>query len=77
MFAAFEKGDVARAREINATLIESFDFFSGPEWPSPIPTKAMLRTLGLPAGECRLPIGSGPAELEDRAREIYARLVGG
>lgn len=77
MFAAFEKGDVARAREINATLLESFAFFTGPEWPSPIPTKAMMRTLGLAVGEARLPIGPGPKELEDRAREVYARLVGG
>jgi 4-hydroxy-tetrahydrodipicolinate synthase len=77
MFAAFEKGDVARAREVNATLLESFAFFSGPEWPSPIPTKAMMRTLGLAVGEPRLPIGSGPPELEERAREVYARLVGG
>jgi len=77
MFAAFEKGDVVRAREINATLLESFAFFSGPDWPSPIPTKAMMRTLGLPVGEARLPIGSGPPDLEDRAREVYARLVGG
>src|SRR5262245_31385953 len=77
LFAAFDKGDVLRAREINATLLESYDFFTGPEWPSPIPTKAMMRTLGLAVGEARLPIGSGPPELEQQAREVYARLVGG
>jgi hypothetical protein len=37
----------------------------------------MMRTLGLAVGEPRLPIGSGPAELEDRAREVYNRLLGG
>jgi 4-hydroxy-tetrahydrodipicolinate synthase len=77
MFAAYEKGDVVRAREINASLLESFAFFTGPEWPSPIPTKAMMRTLGLAVGEARLPIGAGPPELEQQAREVYARLVGG
>jgi 4-hydroxy-tetrahydrodipicolinate synthase len=77
MISAFEKGDVVRAREINASLIESYDFETGPEWPNPLPAKAMLRTLGLPSGQARLPMGPAPAELEDRAREVYARLTSG
>jgi 4-hydroxy-tetrahydrodipicolinate synthase len=38
--------------------------------------KAMMRTLGLRVGECRLPLGPAPAGTEDRAREVYARLNG-
>ena len=32
--------------------------------------KAALRVLGLPAGECRLPVGPAPDGTEDRAREV-------
>ena len=74
MFDAWESGDATKAREINALLAESFDFESGDAAPNPVPTKAMLRTLGLPVGEPRLPMGPTPPGLEDRAREVYARL---
>jgi 4-hydroxy-tetrahydrodipicolinate synthase len=75
MVSAYEKGDVATATRINAGLIPSYDFESGIEAPNPIPTKAMLRVLGLPVGHCRLPMGSGPADLEDRARAVLADLA--
>jgi 4-hydroxy-tetrahydrodipicolinate synthase len=75
MITSFKKGDVDRARELNARLIESFDFETGDPNPNPIPSKAMLRTLGLPAGQCRLPLGDAPAGLEDRARAVMANLA--
>lgn len=74
MVASFAKGDVDEARRINATLLESWRFQSGELTPNPIPTKAMLRVLGLPGGECRLPVGPAPAGLEDRARQVLDRL---
>ncbi len=74
LFDAWDAGDTAKAREINAALVESFDYESGDDAPSPVPTKAMLRTLGLPVGEPRLPMGPTPEGLEDRAREVYTRL---
>jgi 4-hydroxy-tetrahydrodipicolinate synthase len=76
MISAYTKGDVERARELNARLVPSHRFQSSDEAPNPIPTKAMLRTLGLPAGECRLPLGSAPEGLEDRARAVLAELHG-
>ena len=76
MFDAWESGDLVKAREINALLQESFDFETGDQAPNPVPTKAMLRTLGLPVGEPRLPMGPTPAGLEDTARQVYARLKG-
>ena len=36
--------------------------------------KAMLRALGLPVGECRLPMGPRPAGLKERARQVLANL---
>lgn len=74
MFDCWASGDVVGARAVNARLLESFAFETGDDAPNPIPTKAMLRTLGLPAGECRLPMGPAPAGLEDTARSVYARL---
>jgi 4-hydroxy-tetrahydrodipicolinate synthase len=74
MLAAFAKGDVDEARRINAMLIPSWMFETGDDAPNPLPAKAMLRVLGLPAGQCRLPMGPAPDGLEDRAREVLAGL---
>ena len=74
MLTAFFKGDVETARRLNARLLPSFDFETGDAAPNPIPSKAMLRVLGLRVGQCRLPMGPAPAGLEDRAREILADL---
>ena len=76
MIAAAAKGDLPHAREINGRLLESFLFETGDAAPNPIPAKAMMRTLGVPVGECRLPMGPAPSGLEDRAREVYAHLHG-
>ena len=76
MIAAAGKGDLPHAREINGRLLESYLFESGDAAPNPIPAKAMMRTLGLRVGECRLPMGAAPAGLENRAREVYAALHG-
>ncbi|MBV9935280.1 MAG: 4-hydroxy-tetrahydrodipicolinate synthase [Actinobacteria bacterium] len=74
MIAAFSKGDVDEARRLNARILESYDFESGDLTPNPVPAKAMMRVLGIPVGECRLPNAPAPAGLEDRARDVLARL---
>jgi 4-hydroxy-tetrahydrodipicolinate synthase len=74
MIAAFEKGDVIGARETNCRLLDSFGFETSDLAPNPVPTKAMLRVLGLPGGPCRPPVGPEPEGLEARAREVLARL---
>ena len=74
LIAAVGKGDLAHARELHGRLLESFLFETGDAAPNPIPAKAMMRTLGLAVGECRLPMGAAPEGLEDRAREVYANL---
>ncbi len=75
MFDAWERGDVAAARRANQRMLESFVFETGDLAPNPIPTKAMLRTLGWSVGECRLPVGPAPDWVEPRAREVWANLV--
>ncbi len=74
MLAAFAKGDVARAREINATLLASYAYESSDDAPNPVPAKALMRVLGHPVGECRPPMGPTPPGLEDHAREVLADL---
>jgi len=74
MIAAFQKGDVDTARRINARLLESFDFESTGAAPNPVPAKAMMRTMGHPVGEPRLPMGPTADGLEDEAGEVLARL---
>jgi 4-hydroxy-tetrahydrodipicolinate synthase len=74
MVAAFEKGDVAGAREINARLAESYAFSNTETSPFSVSTKAMMRALGLPSGQCRLPLGDAPEGVEQGARAVYDRL---
>ena len=74
MFDAFAAGDVAAAAEINAQLIPSYRFETSDEAPNPVPTKAILRLLGLPGGPCRPPMGPEPAGLESEARKLLESL---
>lgn len=74
MFAAFDAGDVPAARELNRRLLPSYAFESTLDAPNPVPTKAMLRSLGLPAGECRPPMGPTPDGLEVEAKELWQAL---
>ena len=74
MIEAFEKGDLTTARRINAGLIASYDFETGDDAPNPIPTKTLLRVLGLKVGDCRPPMGPAPEGLADRARRVLEDL---
>lgn len=76
MIAAFDRGDHTKAWELNALLLESYDFESSDLTPNPMPAKAMMRALGRPAGQCRLPMGPAPAGLEQRALEVWNNLHG-
>jgi 4-hydroxy-tetrahydrodipicolinate synthase len=74
MVAAFTKGDVDHARRLNARLIASHRFQSSDDAPNPVPTKAVLRLLGLPGGACRPPLGPEPDGLDEAARAVLAGL---
>jgi len=76
MISAYFKGDVDLARHINGRLLASYQFESSELAPNPIPTKTMLRVLGLPGGQCRLPLGPAADGLDDRARQVLSRLRG-
>lgn len=74
LIAAFEKGDHARAREINATLFESYGYESRETAQFALAVKVALRVLGLPGGPCRPPLGPEPDALEAEARAMLERL---
>ncbi len=74
MIDAFAKGDVESARRINAGLLASYDYENSVDAPNPIPTKALLRVLGLKVGECRPPMGPAPDDLAERARKVLEDL---
>jgi 4-hydroxy-tetrahydrodipicolinate synthase len=74
MIQAFQAGDVVRAQQLNARMMESYEFETGDLNPNPVPTKAMLRAIGQPAGPCRPPMGFGPDDLEERALAVHRRL---
>jgi 4-hydroxy-tetrahydrodipicolinate synthase len=76
LIAAFQKGDLELARRLNEKLQATYAFNSSDEAPSPAPSKAMLRMLGLPVGRPRPPMGPHePADLEDRARKVFEALA--
>ncbi len=74
MIAAFDKGDHVRARELNATMFESYAYESRETAQFALAVKVALRVLGLPSGPCRLPLGPEPEELEGEARAMLERF---
>jgi len=74
MFDLWEKGDTAGARLVNSRMLESFAFETGDDAPNPIPTKAMMRHIGIDVGQARLPMGVAPEFVERRAPEVLANL---
>lgn len=74
MIAAFGKGDLERAQELNASLFESYAYESREIAQFALAVKVALRCLGLPGGPCRLPIGPEPDGLEAEARGMLDRL---
>jgi 4-hydroxy-tetrahydrodipicolinate synthase len=74
MFAAFAKGDVATAREINARLLPSFQFMNSDTCVFSQAVKVAMGELGVSVGECRLPLGPAPAGTDLLARTVLQDL---
>jgi len=60
MFAAFAKGDVATARSINASLLASYRYMNSETCVFSQAVKVAMGVLGVPVGDCRLPVGPSP-----------------
>lgn len=76
MITAFRRGDVEEARQVHASLLDSFRFANSEDSVFSMNIKAMLRVLGQPVGECRLPLPPAPANVEEQARQVWAALGG-
>ena len=74
LFGRWEAGDTAGARRVNQALLPSFAYETGDDAPNPIPSKVMMNRLGVPVGECRLPMGPAPAFVLERAERVLAGL---
>ena len=55
-------------------MVLTVAFETSDDTPNPIPTKAMMRVLGHPVGQCRPPLGPAPAGTEERARQVIDNL---
>ena len=74
MIAAFDKGETARAREINARLLASYAVESSDTWVHAGAAKAALAALGQPAGPCRPPMPPLGDDLRDAVRRVLDDL---
>jgi len=74
MIEAYFAGRFDEAIAFNRLLMESYAFETSEEAPNPLPAKAVMRVLGLPSGQCRLPLGDAPRGLEEKARAVIAGL---
>ena len=74
MFDAFAKGDVQTATEINAGLLASYSYMNSDDCVFSQAVKVAMGVLGVPVGECRLPLGPAPAGTADAARAVLAEL---
>ena len=74
MFAALERGDLHRAMQVNARLVESFEFSNSDESVFSMSIKAMLRAMGQEVGDCRLPLPPAAPDVVKRAWLVWDRL---
>jgi len=74
MVAAFEAGDVKRARALNARLLPSYAYMNTDTCVFSQAVKVMLAELGRPVGGCRLPLGPPPDGVAEAARAVLADL---
>ncbi len=74
MWAAFAKGDVATARQINARLLPSYAYMNSDTCVFSQAVKVAMGVLGVPVGQCRLPLGPAPAGTDLLARPVLDEL---
>ncbi len=74
MIDAFASGNVDEARRLNAVQLSSYAYEGTDENPNPVPTKVMLKLLGLPGGDCRSPMGPPTDDLAAQAHNVLTDL---
>jgi 4-hydroxy-tetrahydrodipicolinate synthase len=74
LWDAVRKGDFATARRLNSRLLPSFEYMNNDTCVFSQAVKVALAQVGVPVGECRLPLGPPPPDTADRARVVLADL---
>jgi 4-hydroxy-tetrahydrodipicolinate synthase len=74
MFFAFEAGDTAGARAVNARLLPSYAYMNSETCVFSQAVKVMMAELGVPIGDCRLPLGPAPEGTAEAARAVARDL---
>jgi 4-hydroxy-tetrahydrodipicolinate synthase len=74
MIAAFDKGDMITARQLNARLASSYAVEVGPNWVQTTAAKAALAELGVHDGPLRLPLPPVSDEARDAIRGVLTEL---
>lgn len=74
MISAYKAGQVAEAIELNRRMLPAYAHFAYDDAPSPVPTKAMMNMLGVTVGDCRLPMGPAPDDMNQRCSSVLAAL---
>lgn len=70
LFDAVASGDLETARRIDEELQASYRFMNNEERVFSQSVKVMLDVLGVPVGDCRLPLGPSPEGSADEARRV-------
>jgi 4-hydroxy-tetrahydrodipicolinate synthase len=74
MIAAFDKGDLPTARQLNGRLAPSYGVEVGPNWVQTTAAKAALAELGVHDGPLRLPLPPVSDEARDAIRRVLVDL---
>src|SRR5699024_1479658 len=70
LFDAVATGDLRTARQIDSELQASYRFMNTHDRVFSQSVKTALGVIGVPVGDCRLPLGPSPAGSEDEARRL-------
>jgi 4-hydroxy-tetrahydrodipicolinate synthase len=72
---AFDAGDTGRAARLQRRAMELIETMMASGTPGTVTAKALLTSLGLPAGPVRAPLRDARPETADALRAAYARLA--
>lgn len=74
LIAAFEQGDMPKAQSVADKLVPSCEFEGNETYPNPMPSKAMMRAIGIPVGQCRLPHAPSDETLDAQAAALWNQV---
>ncbi len=74
LIGSFEQGDLTTAQQFAEQLAPSCIFEGNEKYPNPMPSKAMMRVIGIPVGQCRLPHAPSDEVLDAQAAALWSEV---